>query len=253
MSVFSLLAQHADMAVHNLHVAGAMVSDAALHGKLAVEHASDHLVVLAQADSGPITVDQFKEKLKDVQQEEQLGWLTAIGKYLIGIFQKGGEVFAGFVTGIIPTLVVLMTAFYAVTELVGEERVHGLARGAGRIALTRYTLLPLLAVFFLTNPMAYTFGSFLEEKHKPAFYDAAVSYVHPPLGLFPHINPGEYFVWGGMLVALLDLEKRGVIAAGYHVKVAIWYAIVGLVVILLKGMLTERITAIMARRQGVEL
>ncbi|KQU90887.1 PTS beta-glucoside transporter subunit IIABC [Mesorhizobium sp. Root102] len=253
MSVFSLLAQHADMAVHNLHVAGAMVSDAALPGKLAVEHASDHLVVLAQADSGPITVDQFKEKLKDVQQEEQLGWLTAIGKYFIGIFQKGGEVFAGFVTGIIPTLVVLMTAFYAVTELVGEERVHGLARGAGRIALTRYTLLPLLAVFFLTNPMAYTFGSFLEEKHKPAFYDAAVSYVHPPLGLFPHINPGEYFVWGGILVALLELEKKGVVVAGYHVKVAIWYAIVGLVVILLKGMLTERITAIMARRQGVEL
>jgi PTS system glucitol/sorbitol-specific IIC component len=255
MSVISLLAQHADLAVHNLHVAGTMVSDAAWHGKLGVEHATDHLVVLAQAttDNAPVTADQLKEQLKNVQQEEQLGWLTAIGKYFIGIFQKGGEVFAGFVTGIIPTLVVLMTAFYAVTELVGEERVHGLARGAGRIALTRYTLLPVLAVFFLTNPMAYTFGSFLEEKHKPAFYDAAVSYVHPPLGLFPHINPGEYFVWGGMLVALLDLEKRGVIANGYHVKVAIWYAIVGLVVILLKGMLTERITAIMARRQGVEL
>ena len=255
MSVISLLAQHADLAVHNMHVAGTMVSDAAWHGKLGVEHATDHLVVLAQAttDNAPVTADQLKEQLKNVQQEEQLGWLTAIGKYFIGIFQKGGEVFAGFVTGIIPTLVVLMTAFYAVTELVGEERVHGLARGAGRIALTRYTVLPVLSVFFLTNPMAYTFGSFLEEKHKPAFYDAAVSYVHPPLGLFPHINPGEYFVWGGMLVALLDLEKRGVIASGYHVKVAIWYAIVGLVVILLKGMLTERITAIMARRQGVEL
>ncbi len=255
MSVITLLAQHADLAVHNLHVAGTMVSDAAWHGKLGVEHATDHLVVLAQAttDNAPVTADQLKEQLKNVQQEEQLGWLTAIGKYFIGIFQKGGEVFAGFVTGIIPTLVVLMTAFYAVTELVGEERVHGLARGAGRIALTRYTVLPVLSVFFLTNPMAYTFGSFLEEKHKPAFYDAAVSYVHPPLGLFPHINPGEYFVWGGMLVALLDLEKRGVIANGYHVKVAIWYAIVGLVVILLKGILTERITAIMARRQGVDL
>ncbi|WP_292080467.1 PTS glucitol/sorbitol transporter subunit IIC, partial [Mesorhizobium sp.] len=192
MSVITLLAQHADLAVHNLHVAGTMVSDAAWHGKLGVEHATDHLVVLAQAttDNAPVTADQLKEQLKNVQQEEQLGWLTAIGKYFIGIFQKGGEVFAGFVTGIIPTLVVLMTAFYAVTELVGEERVHGLARGAGRIALTRYTVLPVLSVFFLTNPMAYTFGSFLEEKHKPAFYDAAVSYVHPPLGLFPHINPG---------------------------------------------------------------
>ncbi len=254
MSVLSMLAQHADMAVQNLHVAGSMVSDAALHGKLAVEHAANDLVVLAQAtEGGGISVDEFRERLDNVTQEEQLGWLTAAGKYFIGIFQEGGKVFAGFVTGIIPTLVVLMTAFYAVTELVGEERVHGLARGAGRIALTRYTVLPVLAVFFLTNPMAYTFGSFLEEKHKPAFYDAAVSYVHPPLGLFPHVNPGEYFVWGGILVALLELERNGSVAEGYHIQVAIWYALVGLVVILLKGMLTERITAFMARRQGIEL
>jgi len=253
MSILSMLAQHADMAAQNLHVAGSMATEAAVHGKLAVKGAAHDLVILAQATNDNITVDQFREKLNQVQQEEQLGWLTAIGKYFIGIFQKGGEVFAGFVTGIIPTLVVLMTAFYALTELIGEERVHGLARGAGRIALTRYTVLPLLAVFFLTNPMAYTFGSFLEEKHKPAFYDAAVSYVHPPLGLFPHINPGEYFVWGGILVALLELERKGAVPAGYHIQMAIWYAIVGLIVILLKGILTERITAIMARRQGVEL
>lgn len=252
MSIVSMLAQHADMTIQNLQVAGLLVTDAAVHGRLAAEHAANDLVILAQAGA-EITPEEFRERLENVTQEEQLGWLTAAGKYFIGIFQKGGEVFAGFVIGIIPTLVVLMTAFYAVTELVGEERVHGLARGAGRIALTRYTLLPLLAVFFLTNPMAYTFGSFLEEKHKPAFYDAAVSYVHPPLGLFPHINPGEYFVWGGVLVALLELERSGAVPDGYHITVAIWYAIVGLVVILLKGILTERITAIMARRQGVEL
>ncbi|MDQ2632164.1 MAG: PTS glucitol/sorbitol transporter subunit IIC [Pseudomonadota bacterium] len=262
MSVFTMLAQHADMAVQHLHVAGAMVTDAAIHhGAVGIDHARDNLVVLAQATTDPaappagggITVEEFKDRLENVTQEEQLGWLTAAGKYFIGIFQEGGKVFAGFVTGIIPTLVVLMTAFYAVTELVGEERVHGLARGAGKIALTRYTVLPVISVFFLTNPMAYTFGSFLEEKHKPAFYDAAVSYVHPPLGLFPHVNPGEYFVWGGILVALLELESRGAVASGYHIQVAIWYAIVGLIVILLKGILTERITAIMARRQGVEL
>ena len=263
MSVFTMLAQHADMAVQHLHVAGAMVTDAAMHhGTIGIDHARENLVVLAQAATDApatpapgdgISVEEFKEKLENVTQEEQFGWLTAAGKYFIGIFQKGGEVFAGFVTGIIPTLVVLMTAFYAVTELVGEERVHGIARGAGKIALTRYTVLPVISVFFLTNPMAYTFGSFLEEKHKPAFYDAAVSYVHPPLGLFPHVNPGEYFVWGGVLVALLELESRGAVEVGYHIRVAIWYAIVGLIVILLKGMLTERITALMARRQGVEL
>ena len=263
MSVFTMLAQHADMAVQHLHVAGAMVTDAAIHhGSVGIDHARDNLVVLAQATTeapaapapgGGISVEEFRNRLENVQQEEQLGWLTAAGKYFIGIFQEGGKVFASFVTGIIPTLVVLMTAFYAVTELVGEERVHGLARGAGKIALTRYTVLPVLSVFFLTNPMAYTFGSFLEEKHKPAFYDAAVSYVHPPLGLFPHVNPGEYFVWGGVLVALLELENRGAVASGYHIQVAIWYAIVGLIVILLKGMLTERITAIRARRQGIEL
>jgi PTS system glucitol/sorbitol-specific IIC component len=169
------------------------------------------------------------------------------------MFQKGGQVFVGFVTGIIPTLVVLMTAFYSLIGLIGEEKVHGVARKAGAYEITRYTVLPILAVFFLTNPMAYTFGTFLEEKYKPAFYDSAVSFVHPPLGLFPHVNPGEYFVWGGMLVALLELEKQGKVPANYHVTVAIFYLIVGIIMIFLKGVVTQRITAFLARRQGVEL
>ena len=215
-----------------------------------IGHAFNHdMIVLAQATSPT----DYAEAVKKAAQEEQLGWLTTLGKHFIGVFQKGGEVFVGFVTGIIPTLVVLMTAFYAVIGLVGEDRVHGVARAAGRIALTRYTVLPVLSVFFLTNPMAYTFGSFLEEKHKPAFYDSAVSFVHPILGLFPHANPGEYFVWGGVLVALLELEKAGKVPPSYHVKVAIYYFVVGLIVIFLKGVVTERITAFMARRQGVTL
>ncbi len=219
-------------------------------------------IVLVQ-DSTPVTpppasagdaLTKYQNEVKNLKPNaDQLGWLGTLGTHFIGMFQKGGEVFVGFVTGIIPTLVVLMTAFYALTGLVGEERVHGFAQAMGRTALTRYTVLPVLSVFFLTNPMAYTFGTFLEEKHKPAFYDSAVSFVHPILGLFPHANAGEYFVWGGVLVALLDLEKRGVIPEGYHVKLAIWYFIVGLIIILLKGIVTERVTAFMARRQGVEL
>ncbi|SDR62944.1 PTS system, glucitol/sorbitol-specific IIC component [Rhizobiales bacterium GAS113] len=253
---FSLAALHAGAPVHAItsFVQGEPWAQSIGQGAMPqlAEHGSN-LIVLAQNTPPAGDAASYAERVKQVSQEQHLGWLTLIGTHFIGVFQKGGQVFVGFVTGIIPTLVVLMTAFYAVTGLIGEERVHGFARAAGRVALTRYTVLPLIAVFFLTNPMAYTFGTFLEEKHKPAFYDSAVSFVHPILGLFPHANPGEYFVWGGVLVALLELEKAGKVPANYHVTVAIWYFIVGLVVILLKGIVTERITAFMARRQGVEL
>ena len=251
MALIPMLAHAADVSIHQLPIIK----------QIAIDHLHQGTHLLGKVHNGAqiylvdttITPEQYQEKLKNLTQESQGGWLANAAKYFIGIFQKGGEVFMGFVTGIIPTLVVLMTAFYAVTGLIGEDRVHGLARWAGKTALTRYTLLPLISVFFLTNPMAYTFGSFLEEKHKPAFYDSAVSYVHPPLGLFPHVNPGEYFVWGGVLVALLELEKNGKVPAGYHIQMALWYAIVGMVVILLKGILTERLTMILARRQGVDL
>lgn len=269
MSIMLMLAHSADMigpsmayAGPHLHAATDLIVPVAAHAAdvssafhQAAPHGSHGLVVLAQASSSAAdAVSDYASRVKQFKPtEEQLGWLTAAGKYFIGIFQKGGEVFASFVTGIIPTLVVLMTAFYAVIEFVGEKRMHGFAQSAGKYALTRYTVLPVIAMFFLTNPMAYTFGTFLEEKHKPAFYDSAVSFCHPILGLFPHANPGEYFVWGGVLVALLELEKSGKVPPSYHVTVAIWYFIVGFIVILLKGILTERITAIMARRQGVEL
>lgn len=173
-------------------------------------------------------------------------FLSHAAEAFIGIFNEGGRTFIAFATGILPTLIVLLTAVYALIELIGERRVHALARFAGTYALTRYTLLPLLAMFFLTNPMAYTFGVFLEEKHKPAFYDSAVSFCHPITGLFPHANSGELFVWLGVANGITRLH----LPLG---PLAVRYFIAGLVVILLKGILTERITVFFARRQGVTL
>ena len=110
----------------------------------------------------------------------------------------------------------------------------------------RYTVMPVMAVFFLTNPMAYTFGRFLPEKYKPAFYDAAVSFVHPILGLFPHANPAELFVYMGI--------AQGIQQLGLPVgELAIRYFIVGVIVILIRGMVTERLTLRMAKQQGIEL
>jgi PTS system glucitol/sorbitol-specific IIC component len=187
-------------------------------------------------------------------QEEQtaapqggiLGALERAGEWFIGLFQAGGETFVGFVTGIIPTLIVLLTFFYALINIIGEDRIHRAARFAAGNIFTRYTVLPVLAVFFLTNPMAYTFGTFLEERYKPAFYDSAVSFVHPPLGIFPHVNPAELFVWLGV--------AQGLQAQNLPLgPLAVRYILAGLIVIFIRGIVTQYITFFLARRQGVEL
>jgi PTS system glucitol/sorbitol-specific IIC component len=171
---------------------------------------------------------------------------VAIATGFIGMFQAGGKQFVGLVTGIIPLLIVLMTAVNALVRFIGPERVDKVAIASSNNVLLRYLVLPFLSVFFLTNPMAYTMGRFLPEKQKPAFYDSAVSFVHPILGLFPHANPGEIFVWAGIAAGITTLHLN-------VADLAIRYFLVGLLVIFMRGLLTERITAIMwARRPKAE-
>jgi PTS system glucitol/sorbitol-specific IIC component len=164
--------------------------------------------------------------------------LVQFAEGFIGIFNQGGSVLVSLITGILPTLVVLLTFVNAIIKLVGEERVMNFAKLMTKNIILRYTVFPVLAVFFLTNPMCYTFGQFVEEKQKPAFYDAAVSFVHPILGLFPHANAGELFVWTGIAVGV---EQAGESLA----PLAIWYFIVGVVVILIRGIVTETLTKLM--------
>lgn len=168
-------------------------------------------------------------------------WLKWIGEHFIGMFQAGGETFMGMFTGIIPTLVVLLTFTYAVIKFIGEERVNRAIQFALKYMLLRYTVMPILSVLLLTNPMCYTFGRFLPEKQKPAFYDSAVSFVHPVTALFPYANAGELFVYLGI--------ANGIKEAGYSMsELAVRYFLVGIVVILLRGIITEYITKFLARR-----
>jgi len=175
---------------------------------------------------------------------EGLVWLA---EHFIGMFVKGGETFTGLVSGIVPLLIILLTGVNALIALIGSERIERVGEWAARDGLVfypiRYLVFPVLSVFFLTNPMAYTMGRFLPEKYKPAFYDAAVSYVHPPLGIFPHINPGELFVWLGIATGIQTLGLS-------MVPLAVRYLLVGLVVIFIRGVVTERITAIMWPREN---
>jgi len=190
-------------------------------------------LILLSAD---VTVDK---------QEGVLGALATAAEDFIAVFNKGGEVLLSLMGGILPTLIVLLTAVNALVRLIGPEKIENLGKAAARPGIqwypVRYIVLPFVAVFVLTNPMAYTMGRFLPERFKPAFYDSAVSFVHPILGIFPHANPGELFVYVGIATGIQQL--------GYGLgDLAVRYMLVGLVVIFIRGIVTEAITARMMKK-----
>jgi PTS system glucitol/sorbitol-specific IIC component len=165
------------------------------------------------------------------------------GEHFIGLFTEAGKQFTGLITGILPTLIVLLTGMYAVISFIGEQRVTRAVQWSARWWITRYTIMPVLAVLLLTNPMCYTFGRFLRERHKPAFYDSAVSFVHPVTTFFPYANAGELFVWLGVANGVTKLGQS-------TVPLAVRYFLVGVLVILIRGVVTELITAYLIRRAG---
>ena len=169
-------------------------------------------------------------------------FIAGLANGFMDVFKAGAGTFASWVAGIIPLIVVLMTAVSSVIKLIGEERVNKLAQQATQNIITRYTVLPVLAVLFLGNPMCYSFGRFVKPKHKPAFYDAAVSFVHPITGLFPHANGGELFVYMGIAAGITTLG----LPLG---DLAVRYFLVGVVVIFIRGVVTEKIYAYMKAKE----
>ncbi|MFK4567486.1 PTS glucitol/sorbitol transporter subunit IIC [Enterococcus sp. UD-01] len=173
-------------------------------------------------------------------------YIEWFGKNFIGLFEAGGETFMGFMTGIIPLLIVLLTFTYSLIAFIGEDRVNRAIERSARFTLLRYTVMPVLSVMLLTNPMAYTFGKFVKEVEKPAFYDSVVTFLHPVTGLFPYANAGELFVYLGI--------ANGVMKAGYDQgSLAVRYFLCGIVIVFVRGVITERITKFLIRREGITL
>ncbi|MCY9002486.1 PTS glucitol/sorbitol transporter subunit IIC [Peribacillus frigoritolerans] len=175
-----------------------------------------------------------------------MDWIVKLAEGFIGMFEKGGETFIGMLTEIVPTLICLITAVNAIIKLVGEDRIQHFAQKCTKNIILRYSVFPLLAVFFLTNPMAFTFGKFLPEKQKPAFYDSAVSLVHPITGLFPHANAAELFVYTGIAAGITQLD----LSLG---PLAIRFFIVGMIIILIRGIITEKITTKMMKNKALKV
>lgn len=173
-------------------------------------------------------------------------YIEWFGTRFIGLFQAGADQFKGMVTGIIPLLIILLTFSNAMASFIGRDKVDRAMKSFAKNPILRYTLLPLLSVLLLTNPMAYTFGKYLPESQKPAFYDAAVSFVHPVTGLFPYANGAELFVYLGIANGI---SKLG-LSTG---PLAVRYFLAGLVVIGIRGLVTEKMTAWLAKKEGISL
>ena len=149
--------------------------------------------------------------------------IATVANGFMDLFRAGAATFTSWVTGIIPLLVIMMTAVNSLIKLIGEDRVNGVAQRATQNIITRYTVLPVLAVLVLGNPMCYPFGNFVDQKYKPASYDAAVY-----MGIAAGITT--------LGLPLGDLAVR--------------YFLVGIVVILIRGIVTEKIYLYMKRREA---
>ena len=109
-----------------------------------------------------------------------MDFLVKFASAFMGVFQLGGEQFMGWVTGIIPTILMLLVMMNAVIALIGDERIEVIAKVCTSNPLLRYAVLPWLSAFMLGNPMALSMGKFMPEFYKPSYYAAASYHCHTP-------------------------------------------------------------------------
>lgn len=173
-------------------------------------------------------------------------YITKFAEGFIGLFETGAETFISWMTGIVPVVLILMVAMNTLIAFLGEGRVTKVAKLSTKNPVTRYLILPFLSAFMLGNPMSFTMARFLPEYYKPSYYASQAQFCHTSNGVFPHINPGELFVWLGI--------AQGIITLGLNsMELAVRYMFVGILMNFIGGWVTDFTTAYVCKQQGVTL
>ena len=175
-----------------------------------------------------------------------MDYIVKFAEGFMNLFKLGGETFISWMTGIVPVVLMLLVAMNTLIALLGEEKVNKPAQASAQNPVSRYMILPFVSAFILGNPMSISMGRFLPEYYKPGFVAAQMQFCHTSNGVFPHINPGELFVWMGI--------ASGVQALGLNtMDLAIRYLLVGLVMNFVGGWVTDFTTAYVSKQQGITL
>ena len=175
-----------------------------------------------------------------------MDFIINLASGFMNLFTLGGQQFMSWVSGIIPTILMLLVLMNSIIALAGDDKVEKLARICTGNPILRYMVLPFVSAFMLGNPMALSIGKFMPEFYKPCYYASATYHCHTNNGIFPPIKASELFIWLGI--------ANGITALGLDTTpLAVRYLLVGLAANFISGWSTEFTTKLVEKQQGVKL